>query len=263
MAMAIAMVMLSEDSPLEAAEVQRELFARWPDLPAATETDERDETIAFALEDAQIILGKMPAPIPWSELESPCATSILWPSASEEVKQHKLHWIVTLSAELDPVPLSTLLTQVTSAVMAACHAALGVYWGGATLIIPKDLFIEFAEKVLPLGPPVEIWIDVRVGKDSEKSTSGFSTGMAALGHLEFEAVRSPEPPGELRERISALARYVLEHGPVIKDGDTVGEDVHERIRVVYSKSAFGQSGPVMRLEYETSSKKNPWWKLWN
>ena len=51
-------------------------------------------------------------------------------------------------------------------------------------------------------------------------------------------------------------------GPVIKDGDTVGEDANERIRVVYSKSAFGHDRQVMRLQYDTASPKKPWWKLW-
>jgi hypothetical protein len=44
------------------------------------------------------------------------------------------------------------------------------------------------------------------------------------------------------------------------DGDTIGEDANERIRVVYAKSAFGHEGQVMRLQYETPEK--PWWKLW-
>jgi len=146
---------------------------------------------------------------------------------------------VTISGEFDPVGLSTMLTQVTAAVMASCPATIGVYWGNATLIIPKPIFIDFAETILPEGPPLHIWVDFRVGRDSEKSSSGFTSGMVALGHMEFEAVNSPEPPGELRERLMALAGFVLENGSVLKNGDTVGEDADERIRIVYTKSNFG------------------------
>jgi len=53
---------------------------------------------------------------------------------------------------------------------------------------------------------------------------------------------------------------VIEDNPVIKDGDTVGEDAIERIRVIYSNSAFGQEGKVMRLEYDQTSPNKPWWK---
>jgi hypothetical protein len=256
------MVLSREDADLSAADIQRELAARWPDLPAATDAEQKDNTIAFRVGSADVILGKMPGPIPWSDLEGPCATSILWPNASDKVRQHKIHWIVTVSGELNPVELSTLLTQATAAVLAACPPALGVYWHNATLVIPKGMFIDFAEKVLPHGPPLHMWVDFRAGRDSEKSSSGFTAGMAALGHMEIEAQGAPEPPGELRQRFLALAGYVLENGPVIKDGDTIGEDANERIRVVYSKSAFGHKGQVMRLEYEKPSPRKPWWKLW-
>jgi hypothetical protein len=75
--------------------------------------------------------------------------------------------------------------------------------------------------------------------------------MEALGHMEFEALESPETFADLRERFMGLAGYVLENGPVIRDGDTIGEDANERIRVVYSDPAFGHKNKVMRLEYET------------
>jgi hypothetical protein len=256
------MIMLDKDIQPSVSDIQNALSTNWPDLPPMEDINDEGNTLAFKLGDADVILGKMPAPIPWSELEGPCATSILWPQAADEVKQHNLHWIVTVSGEFVPLELSTLLTQATAAVLIACPSAIGVYWGNATLLIPKDMFIDFSKEVLPEGPPLHIWIDFRVGKDSEKSSSGFTTGLAALGHKEFEAQGVPEPPGELRERFLALTGYVIENGPVINDKDTIGESADEKIRVVYAKSSFGQEGNVMRLEYETPSAQSPWWKLW-
>jgi hypothetical protein len=256
------MIMLSADSPIRAKDVQHHLAENWHDLPATTDIEEKNGTLLLQIGETSLIMAKMPAPIPWSELEGPCATSILWKNAAIEVKKHSIHWIVTVSGELEPLALSRLLTQATAAALAACQAAIGVYWGNATLVIPKSIFIDFAKDVLPLGPPLHIWVDFRVGKDSEKSSSGFTAGMKALGHMEFEAQQLPEAPSELRERFLALAGYVVENGPVIRDGDTVGEDAEERIRVVYSDSTFGHEGKVMRLVYESASGKKPWWKLW-
>lgn len=71
--------------------------------------------------------------------------------------------------------------------------------------------------------------------------------------MELETLNSPEPLGELRERFFGLAGYLIENGPVIKDGNTIGEDGNERIKIVYTDSAFGHDSQVMRLEYETSS----------
>jgi hypothetical protein len=262
MAIGISMIMLRNDSPIRANDLQQHLAKNWPDLPVASEIEEKDGILSLQIGEASLIMAKMPAPISWSDLEGPCATTILWKNAASEVKQHSIHWIVTVRGDLEPLLLSKLLTQATAAALAACEEAIGVYWCNATLVIPKNIFIDFANQVLPLGPPLHIWVDFRVGKDSEKRSSGFTTGMKALGHMEFESQKSPEPPGELRERFLALAGHVVENGPVIKDGDTVGEDAEERIRIVYSDSAFGHEDKVMRLVYETASAKRPWWKPW-
>jgi hypothetical protein len=211
--------------------------------------------MSFSVGACNVILGKMPKPIPWSDLEGPCSSSIFWPNASNEVKGHELHWIVTVSGDLEMLSLYLLLTQVTASFMEVCPAAIGAYWGNATLVIPKDIFIRFAKEVLPHGPPIHLWVDFRIWKESEDSSSGFTTGMAALGHMEFEAQTVPEAPGDLYDRLLALAGYVIENGPVIKDGDTIGEDAYERIRVIYSKSKYGHEGQVMRLEYEKPSLK--------
>ena len=56
-------------------------------------------------------------------------------------------------------------------------------------------------------------------------------------------------------RLFALAQYVLENGPVIKDGNTVGGDEQEQIRVALVPSAFGNPKKVLRLEYEDGKKK--------
>lgn len=262
MAIAISMVLFSDEPKLSVADIQRDFTTRWPDLPEPSEAGEDDNTLSFSVGSSNVILGVMPAPFPSSDLEGPCATSVLWPDAADVLKDHQSHAIVTVSGELEPLALSTLLTQATASVMAASPTALGVYWGNATLLVPKPLFIDFATEIMPEGPPLHIWVDFRVGTDGEQSSSGFTTGMSALGHMEFETQQAAEPPGELRDRLLSLASYVLENGPVIKDGHTVGEDANERIRVVYSDSSFGHEGQVMRLVYEQASPAKPWWKLW-
>ncbi|MCA8998046.1 MAG: DUF4261 domain-containing protein, partial [Planctomycetaceae bacterium] len=182
--------------------------------------------------------------------------------AEQEVKQHKFHWIVTVNADLEPIPLSTLLTQVTSAALAACDAAIGTYWGNATLVLPKKTFVDVATGTLPDELPLLLWVDFRIGPDSEKTSAGFTAGMRALGHMDLETEHATESPRDLYERLVSLADYVLTNGPVIKDGDTVGQDAHEKIRVVYSDSTFGHEEKVMRLVYGKGYDKKPRWKFW-
>jgi hypothetical protein len=267
MPLQISMVLYAEEPVLSAEVLGEEMVSKWPGLAPLSEVEERDGTLAFRVGEANVIIGLMPAPIPWSDLEGPCATSLLWPNAANDVRGHTRHAIVTVRGESAPVALSTLLTQVTAALMLSSPAALGAYWGNAALVMQKNLFVDFAVEVLPHELPLSIWINTRAGwtDDDQTLSAGFTTGLAALGHMELEARDATEPPSELRRRLEAIARYLLENGPVFNDGDTLGANAHEKIRVSHMASTFGVKGTVMRLIYAVPPSppaKKSWWKRW-
>lgn len=262
MTLSMATVAFGPNALLSVTAMRAELARQWPTLPRVEDVDEKDTTFAFRVGTQDVLGGLMPAPIPWNDLEGPCATSWLWKDAAEVLRSHVAHLILTVSSEASPIERMKLLTQVTTAVLATCPEAIGVLWFHAGMVLQPPLFREFATTFLPDGLPVYLWVDFRVGKGLTGKSTGFTTGMEALGHMEFETLDSPEPPGELRERFFGLANYVLDNGPVIRDGDTIGEDANERIRVVYADSSFGHKGKVMRLEYSSTGSKKPWWKVW-
>lgn len=263
MSLQISMIFFNEAPVYPVKALQAFLSSRWPDLSAMSDVSEEENTLAFNLGSAEVVIGTMPAPVPWSDLDGPCATSILWPAAAPVLQSHTHHAIVTVRGELNPVALATVLTQVTAAVMATTPGTPGVFWTNAALIVPKDMFIEFATDIMPMGPPLTIWVDSRVGwTEVDAFSSGFTTGLAELGLMELEAQNATEPPAALRERFEGIACYLLENGQVISDGDTLGESAAEKIRVVYGPSAFGIEGTVMRLVYETMPAKKSWWKPW-
>ena len=76
--------------------------------------------------------------------------------------------------------------------------------------------------------------------------------MKALGHMELEASCVPEAPDQLMERMMSVAQYLVTNGAVISDGDTIGQDADEKIRVVRTKSLLGHPQHVMRLVYDNS-----------
>ncbi len=262
MSLSLAMVALGDKPHISGAAIAKDLAATWPSLPKASELSQKDATLSFSLGQAIVAIGPMPAPIPWSDLEGPCATSWLWPKAAEELKKHQQHLIVTVMGEQPAIERSKLLTQTIAATLATCPQAIGVYWGDATLVVSRELFREFAVEMLPEGIPLPIWVDFRVGPSEGGKMAGFTAGMQALGHMELETLNSPESPGDLRERLMDLCGYLLQNGPVIEDGHTVGHSADEKIRVVFSPSAFGHEGQVMRLDYSTAEASKPWWKVW-
>ncbi len=87
MSISISMIAFADDTCPSVGEIQHHLESTWPELPKAENAEESDNTISFEIGEANVILGHMPAPIPWSDLEGPCATSIYWPHAEEALKQ--------------------------------------------------------------------------------------------------------------------------------------------------------------------------------
>lgn len=258
MSISIAFIPLAPKAKMSSAAIRADFAENWPDLPTPEPFKVEKDQTGFRIGDSDVIIAFMRAPIPWSDLEGPCQTSWLWKDAEAALSDHAGHLIVTVLSKEGPVEQSRLLTQICASVLATCEQAPGVFWSNATLLVPSKVFQDFARDVMPHGPPLHIWVDFRAGPSGKGKTSGFTTGMAALGHMEFETESASEPPGELRERFIALANYLLENGPVIKDGDTIGEDANERIRVVYAKSAFGHEGRVMRLEYTSTGARKGW-----
>ena len=258
----ISMIPLGPNPKISPSAIKADLSATWPDLPKCGATEKSEKNIlSFDIgESCYVILTLISAPIPWSDLEGPCATSWLWKNAAEVLKPHRSHLLITVMFEDDrsQIDKSNLLTQVTAAILQTCDAALGVYWCNATLVVQPKVFREFAVEILPEAPPIHIWVDFRIGGNAQGKMSGFTKGLQELGHLEIETENSAESAGELRERFEGLIYYLLENGPVISDGDTLGEDKHERIKAIYSPSAFGHDGAVMRLEYEAVAKKKNW-----
>lgn len=253
-------MILCQDSPQpDLPALIADFSARFGNAPQPSDLQHTGSVASFKLGQVDIYIAPIEASFPWSDLSGPCESSILWKDATNQLRDHKSHIIVTVSgADAGPEALSTYLTQTAVSTMHVTPHALGVFWSNAAMIIPKDIFTEFAEKVLPEGPPLDIWVDFRVGWNEDKTSSGFTTGMHALGHKEFEVTSSPEKPSELRERLESLAYYVLENGSVLNDGDTLGVDENEKLSITHEHSQFGQSGEVIVLHYPASKKKSFW-----
>lgn len=75
--MGLAMVMATEGVPVPADALAENYHRRWPDLPKPSQLVQKDRALSFKVGTHDVVLGSVPAPIPWADLEGPCATSIL------------------------------------------------------------------------------------------------------------------------------------------------------------------------------------------
>jgi hypothetical protein len=243
------MIPLLPSPNLSAAAIREHLLRSWPDIPPVEQTPAGEGQASFSIGAETCIIQAIRAAIPWGDLAEPCRVSWMWPDAEEKLRACTAHLIVTVLSDAGPVERARRLTQVAAAILATCPEAPGVFWTNAELIVPSNLFQEFTTQILPQGPPLYAWVDFRVGSAGKGRSSGYTNGLKAFGQMEFETDNATESPGDLRERLFSLASYVLTQGAVIRDGDTVGQNARERIRVVYGPSRFGLPGQVMRLDY--------------
>jgi len=213
---------------------------------APKDFDWKEGILVAPFRDGQLAVSLIPAPIPWSELEGPCATAWWWPEATQKMQAHRCHFLIgLLGGSMDPIERRVILTRLASAIVQNSDA-VGVYWGEGTLVHEPREFVQQAEAVNAETIPGTLWIDVRIEKNRDGSLRCFTTGLAPLGFLEIEVEQSRLPPEELMGFIGDTACYIVNGRLHIKDGETMGRTATERYKVKHMASMFDRA-PVMRL----------------
>ena len=203
--------------------------------------------LSFSLDGIDIICTLIEAPIPKEELEGPIQTTKFWNNATEEVQTHTAHLIVTASGETEPKNLAFQLTKAIEGIL-QCTDALGVYWGAATNIIQKDIFIEFSKNCSIEYLPLYLWIDFRCFKKEKTSYALFTTGMKALGFKEIEVFKSQKDCSALIDKSFNLAHYLLDNGDIIRSGHTIGFSKGEKIKIIIESSFVDKGDFVYALK---------------
>jgi len=206
----------------------------------------QDGNLVFPFRGGQLAVSLMPAPIPWSSLEGPCATAWWWPDATKAMRRHTNHFLVALvGGTIEAVERRVILTKVVSAVVADTDA-VGIYWGEGTLVHEPAAFLQGASTASGLDIPGTLWLDVRVEKNPDGTLRCFTTGMAPLGFLEIEVEKSTLSQDELMAFIGDTACYIVNNRLQIPDGDTMGRTATETYQVRHGPSMFDRA-KVMHL----------------
>lgn len=202
----------------------------------------------YNLEGRRVMVGLMPMPIPWTELEGPCAQNVVWPEATEVCRQHQAHLIVGLQGEPDPVDRHLMLTHFAAA-MAQEAGALAVYWGSGGVVQSAELFGQFATEAEPESLPLLLWISFH--KFMHEGAPFVATeGLKEFGVMEVEAGSANLKPMQLLEKVYDIAHYLCLRGPVLKDGDTVGASARERFLVRHLPSVMNREERVIRILFD-------------
>ncbi len=246
----LALVML--DEPLLPAfdEVARFVGQSFSDAPTMTVAGSSENMFTCTLGEYTAAATLVPRPVPWSQLEGPCATAWYWPTAAEALGDHAAHLLVTLIDEGGKsVEKSVSLTQLVAGLLGGSRSP-GVFWGPGRLVHPAQAFIDQAVQSTAADLPLFLWVDFRVERTDAGTTRLYTTGLAALDGTELEVTDFSGEPQQLLEYAYNIAHYQLCQGKPINDGDTIGLNDEVQVTARRGGSMFDDKLEVVQLEFQ-------------
>lgn len=245
----LSLVLLDNPVTPDMSAVAKVLHARHPEL--ATEAMNDGRTQQAQANSPLIRCGKelvavmsMPAPVPDDQgLWARAATT--WPESKAVAARHRGHLIVSMLGKREqPLVAARVTTAVIGALIATMPECCGVVWAGR-VARPADLWLGTSRDSFAPYPdyPFGLWVDILPFR-SGAEIGAVTMGLSAFIGREIEFVTSKLTLAALFDKVAGLSVYLIEHGSVVKDGDTIGASASERIQVRYKNSEVFGGLPV-------------------
>lgn len=252
MAEAQALVMFEGLPNIDGKLLVNDLGWRWPEIGNPQNLVRGSREVGFALGDAAVLLVNVDTPIDYQDFSERRVGEKLWPGSINALMRHQSHMVI--SVDIDDrraTDLFALATKITSSALAAAPGALGVYWPSTPQLINRTAFIDKAAALPSL--PLELWVDIIVGKGRDGSVTASTSGMEAFGLREIEMVDSPESAEAARIRVTNLVSQILRHRRNVSDGTTLGYDHTWKVGVSVRPSKLGRTGNVSQIVFEPAT----------
>jgi Domain of unknown function (DUF4261) len=250
----IAFVTLDQPVTIDMPTIVQAIRSRYPDLPA--------ETIAATVKPSQgaissplircgddlVAIMNMPAPLPRDQGDAIWARAAMtWPQAPAVAERHRAHIIVSTMGKVErPLASARTVTAVVGALLDTVPGCSAVIWGGR-IARSAEHWKDQSRAAFAAYPdyPVLLWVDVLPVRTAA-GMDAITLGLAAFvgREIEFEAGRLNAP--DVLGKTAGLAAYLVEHGDVIKDGDTFGGSEAERITITRAISSRFAGVPILR-----------------
>ena len=217
---------------------------------SARVSDERIVTVGRG-DEAIGFIAHMPTPIPNGEAEHHAGGNFLWPDGRVEAARHRSHVIVTNVGGEDLTPVESAIAVSRLALVALqLFDGVGVYWGNASVTNSRSAFESFCESMSEQHLPVPVWLRFQLLRPADEELGMYTLGMSQFGLMEIEIERCRMGAQELFEFVSNIAHYLIQCGPVIEDGNTVGGSEAERILVQHRPSLVDADRRVYKIVFE-------------
>jgi len=185
--------------------------------------------------------------------EASCIESAWWwRDARESLEQSRAYILVCMLDADEPAGCWGILSKLTAAVVETVPA-IGVLWEPADAVWPADEFraeVDRAGDELPIRMLVSVKLsrDECAGPDGAPTFYGHTWGLTAFDLMEIELACFEGDPIEMVGILLDMASYLIKRGPIIKHGDTFGQDGdHKKFKVRHEPSCLVPGRLVHRL----------------
>lgn len=194
--------------------------------------------------------------IPPDAWETAAKSSLTWPNASDVFAASRSHIVV--AALSSSVSHSSALAGAVAVTMVAGALAkllpiVGSIFAESNAVVEGSSIATMAEDFAQKREIPEIlWVSLHFFR-SEHLYSGvplvgaLTTGLFPFIGREIEFEPAALRPTEVAQRVFGLCQYLMLNGLVIKDGDTVGNTLEEKIIATFVSEGRRSGVPVLRL----------------
>lgn len=145
---------------------------------------------------------------------------------------------------------SRALAMVTLA-LASLHPPLAILWSTSLALLRASSVSNEISSLKQGQPPLGLWIALspwvqRIPNEPDK-IGVFTIGLRGFIEKEVEMVPRTEALGPVVQRVLNFAGYLLMKGPVVKDGDTIGYNATEHLKIAFAND---RNGTLMRVMTE-------------
>ena len=241
----LSMPMFTSDEVFSLDNIISDLKTYWS-LDVTDKTG-NNEVSTFIINGETVAVGLMPAPIPESELKPICEYSYLWKNVSEEVGKHTNHAIVSvLGNNTSILERYKILTMLNASILRTTSDSIGIYQGNQTLLLPKSLYLDFADFLKGDGLPIPLWVYLGL-INNETESSIYTYGLKEFNKTEIEIIKSSMKGNDLYDFLLSIITYIIESDVTLKGGETIGFSEEQKIKITESKGVF-LDGKTLKLE---------------
>jgi len=253
------LVPLSEARLVDAETLLRAYASTFPGAGALKHVPDESDADTLSLRTATITfkIGLLPSPIPAAQLDAAVEAAWYWPEAARALSRSRACAVISAQTEhADAIDSMFAITRVAAA-FASVSSALGVLVPGAGLVHRVDDFVSEAATASREQLPLYLWVRFQLAEQADGTISLYTTGLAQFGLMELEFPHSPLEPQDMMDRAFNVAHYVLERGPVLSHGHTMGTSANEMFHVTHGASERDGHPAVVRLALGRARSEPP------